>query len=217
MNLSRLNLDTRSAEARRWLASPQVMHARILRQIGLEDPGRVLWRADVVDQGIVELYVLTPEPWDGRSMAREGGGGESSWRSAPYDVLLDRLSPGQRWVFRLTANPTRSIAGARGSRGRVVPHVTASQQEEWLRERARKIGIDIGQEAGQPTYRLVDRRRWQFRRNTEGIGATVSLSTATFEGELRVTDPDLLRTAMTEGIGRGRAYGCGLLTLAPTS
>jgi len=92
--------------------------------------------------------------------------------------------------------------------------VTAAQQEAWFRERVEKVGIDIGTEST-TTMRLVERRRVQFRRGEAGNGSRVSLSTATFEGSLSVTDPDLLRSAMVDGIGRARAYGCGLLTLAP--
>lgn len=36
-----------------------------------------------------------------------------------------------------------------------------------------------------------------------------------FDGTAAVIDADLLRAKITEGIGRGKAYGCGLLTIAP--
>ncbi|MEV5086000.1 type I-E CRISPR-associated protein Cas6/Cse3/CasE, partial [Streptomyces sp. NPDC056159] len=48
-----------------------------------------------------------------------------------------------------------------------------------------------------------------------GRRAPVSLVTVTFDGRLEVTDPQLLRRALTQGIGKAKAYGCGLLTLAP--
>jgi CRISPR system Cascade subunit CasE len=38
--------------------------------------------------------------------------------------------------------------------------------------------------------------------------------TVTFDGRLEVTDPDALRRTLTQGI-RAKAYGCGLITLAP--
>ena len=44
-------------------------------------------------------------------------------------------------------------------------------------------------------------------------GAIESASTPSFEGLLRVTDAALFREALTRGIGRGKAYGLGLLTL----
>ncbi len=37
---------------------------------------------------------------------------------------------------------------------------------------------------------------------------------AAVDGLLDVTDPDVLRQALIEGLGHGKAYGCGLLTLA---
>ncbi|MDQ0745874.1 hypothetical protein QF034_000105 [Streptomyces africanus] len=46
-------------------------------------------------------------------------------------------------------------------------------------------------------------------------GPRVTLSTATFEGRLRVTDPDTLRASLLGGIGPAKGYGQGLLTLAP--
>ena len=42
----------------------------------------------------------------------------------------------------------------------------------------------------------------------------MTLALATFEGVLEVTDPDALRHGLVHGIGRGKAYGCGLMTLA---
>ncbi|MFB9566127.1 type I-E CRISPR-associated protein Cas6/Cse3/CasE [Saccharopolyspora hordei] len=37
----------------------------------------------------------------------------------------------------------------------------------------------------------------------------------TSEGAAIVTDPDRLRAAIIDGIGRARAYGCGLLSIGP--
>ncbi|MGH4034163.1 type I-E CRISPR-associated protein Cas6/Cse3/CasE [Actinomycetota bacterium Odt1-20B] len=36
-----------------------------------------------------------------------------------------------------------------------------------------------------------------------------------FDGTARVNDGDLLLEKLTAGIGRGKAYGCGLLGIAP--
>jgi CRISPR system Cascade subunit CasE len=45
-------------------------------------------------------------------------------------------------------------------------------------------------------------------------GKPVNVVTVTFDGRLEVTDPDALRRTLTQGI-RAKAYGCGLITLAP--
>jgi CRISPR system Cascade subunit CasE len=55
----------------------------------------------------------------------------------------------------------------------------------------------------------------RFPRTTDtGPRRDVHLRTATYDGLLDVTDPDALRRTLTGGIGHGKAYGCGLLTLA---
>jgi len=35
-----------------------------------------------------------------------------------------------------------------------------------------------------------------------------------FEGSLEVTDRDLFVKTVSEGIGRAKAYGCGMITIA---
>ncbi len=45
---------------------------------------------------------------------------------------------------------------------------------------------------------------------------SVTLGTVLFEGELRITDVGAFLCALSQGIGPGRAYGCGLLSIAPT-
>jgi CRISPR system Cascade subunit CasE len=43
----------------------------------------------------------------------------------------------------------------------------------------------------------------------------VELGVAVFEGALTVTDAGRFVAALSQGIGRAKAYGCGLLTVAP--
>ncbi|MDX3762971.1 MULTISPECIES: type I-E CRISPR-associated protein Cas6/Cse3/CasE [Streptomyces] len=54
----------------------------------------------------------------------------------------------------------------------------------------------------------------RFHKRTGGPRVTVS--TATFQGQLRVTDPDAVRNALLTGISPAKGYGQGLLTLAPS-
>ncbi|WP_257002703.1 type I-E CRISPR-associated protein Cas6/Cse3/CasE, partial [Streptomyces albidoflavus] len=61
--------------------------------------------------------------------------------------------------------------------------------------------------------RITARHRQSFQKN--GHGAHVVFHSATFEGRLRITDTDRFTTSLLTGLGPSRAYGCGLLTLAP--
>ncbi|MFE2847421.1 type I-E CRISPR-associated protein Cas6/Cse3/CasE [Streptomyces scopuliridis] len=60
---------------------------------------------------------------------------------------------------------------------------------------------------------ITDRQRHSFTKS--GKGPRVTFHSATFEGRLRITDPTAFTTRLLEGIGPSKAYGCGLLTLAP--
>ncbi|MFI8323820.1 type I-E CRISPR-associated protein Cas6/Cse3/CasE [Streptomyces sp. NPDC085529] len=50
---------------------------------------------------------------------------------------------------------------------------------------------------------------------TRSSGRAVTLGATAFDGIATITDPDAVRAAVTNGIGKGQAYGLGLLSLAP--
>jgi CRISPR-associated protein Cas6/Cse3/CasE subtype I-E len=47
------------------------------------------------------------------------------------------------------------------------------------------------------------------------ISHKLTLNIVQFDGYLQVIDPDKLLTALRQGIGPAKAFGCGLLSLAP--
>ncbi|MDT0309654.1 type I-E CRISPR-associated protein Cas6/Cse3/CasE [Streptomyces sp. DSM 44917] len=132
-------------------------------------------------------------------------------------------------------------ADGKRPRGLRMSHRTAAAQLQWLLARTERWGFDIpasrtdepapglaftpceeetedtGGSARDPgparEVRITSRRRHSFAK--KGRGANVTLRTATFEGRLRVTDPAAFTERLLGGIGPSKAYGCGLLTLAP--
>ncbi len=54
-----------------------------------------------------------------------------------------------------------------------------------------------------------------FGRRTGGHHRRVRIDTATIRGVLTIDDPEAARSTLINGIGRARAYGCGLITLVP--
>ena len=178
------------------------------------DEGRVLWRLDRARE-IISLLISSPSRPDLTGLIEQAGWPTSAtaWDTASLAPLLDRLEAEQSWRFRVTANPTHSIATAHGTRGKRSPHVTADQQQSWFTERAASWGFAL--ESSDVT--LNERGRDQFTRRTDGTERNVPVSFATFDGVLRVVDPAALRHSLTHGMGRAKAYGCGLMTLAPLS
>lgn len=218
MFLTKMPINPRRRGARLLLSSPQALHAAVLA--GFNDPrpsdhGRILWRLDTHGQHRVVLYTLSPDKPDYTHLTEQAGWRTTeTWHTRAYDTLLDSLRTGQLWQFRLTANPVHSARREDWTDTKPLGHVTVSQQQQWLLDRAERLGFRIAPSRAAPTepdLAIVDRAVRRFPRS----GHTVTLSIATFEGHLEVTDPTALRRSLAFGIGRAKAYGCGLLTLAP--
>ena len=216
--LSRVELNARKRGARQLLMSPQAMHAAVesslppsARRVG----ERFLWRVDRYGARN-DLYVVSPGAPDFTHVVEQAGWvveGDVGWLSRPYDRLLDRLEAGQLWAFRLAANPTHMGRAPDGSMKR-FGHVTAQQQLDWLLVRAERHGFSIPVETdGIPALEIIARHTLRFARGRSE--RKVTINQAVYEGVLRAEDPESLRFGLTQGIGRAKAYGCGLMTLAP--
>lgn len=234
MYLTRAFIDPRRRGAVRLLGSPQVMHAAILKAMPTQpvpaatNGSRILWRLDVDNPHRPVLWLVSPEKPDLDGLMSQVGAsdadGSPAWQSREYTPLLDGLRAGQRFAFRFMANPTRSVRVREGEDTKPVEHVTAEHQVRWLVERAERCGFrilhsdvtlpDTGEQA--LSLRLYHRERVTFSRRgrADGSGSRVTLVRVGYEGALEVTDAEALRTVLTGGLGRARAYGCGLLTLA---
>jgi CRISPR system Cascade subunit CasE len=215
MYFTRMALNPARRGTRFFQASPQAMHAAVLSAfppgvVTQSMEGRVLWRLDR-SRHEVFLYMVSPEPPDLTHLIEQAGWPTSStWETRNYAPMLGQITAGQRYAFRLVANPVRQPREAELG-GKRVGHVTAAQQQEWLMDRVERSGFRI-LEAAEETPALVvsDREVKKFSRGS----ATVTLSTARFDGRLEVTDAGLLRKALAMGIGPAKGYGCGLMTLA---
>jgi CRISPR system Cascade subunit CasE len=215
MHLTRFEINPQRRDARSLLASPQRLHAAILAAFPSSRPesgeGRILWRLDAGPHDHL-LYIASPLEPDLTHLAESVGRPTYGWQTKDYRPFLDKLAPGDRWAFRLRANPIHNAAGTdKGTRGKRLPHVTAAHQTNWFLQRAQRAGFTVADgTAGAPDLVLRDRRVVRFDRR----GRTVTLTTALFEGTLIVEDAAALRTTLVSGIGPGKGYGCGLLTLA---
>lgn len=210
MYLSRVRLNPQLRTTMQAIQAPQMLHGAVERCFAGERRRR-LWRIDWMSDSCL-LLVLSEEIPDFTGLIAQfsnielAGQGESK----DYEPFLSRLREGQAWHFRLKANPVvASRAGLQEprQRGRIHAHVTPEQQKRWLMNRAAQHGFGLQEQA-------FDVVHSQWQRFTKKDGSFVSLRAVALEGSLRVEDAGLLRKALTEGIGRGKAYGLGLLTLA---
>lgn len=145
---------------------------------------------------------------------------------------------GQRLRFRLVANPTKKIdtikkeerqncteeelKGKEGRHGRRVP-VRGDQLIDWLARKAEVSGFSIYKDSTtvQPGYVYFkkperpqeDEKQDGQKDKREGKGNR--LRSVRYEGILEVSDADKFLNTIICGIGPGKAFGFGLLTVAP--
>lgn len=226
MFISRIPLNKARYGARQLIGSPYKLHAAVEcafppNAVRNNDEGRILWRLDTsVNDNAVWLYVVSPEKPDFMHIVEQAGWPTHvEWETKNYEPLLERIAKGQQWHFKLRANPARKAKEDKGRRhrsdgivGKVQGHITVDQQLQWLIDRSASHGFTILNDQNDQPDGVVKERH---KENVKRADATVTLVTAVFEGRLEVTDAELFRTALCQGIGRAKGFGCGLLTIAP--
>ncbi|MDR1398088.1 MAG: type I-E CRISPR-associated protein Cas6/Cse3/CasE [Desulfarculales bacterium] len=212
MYLSRiaLNVNDKHREIMRALAWPQLLHAAVEQSC----PGggqRNLWRIDWLGENCYLLLLSRARP-DFTSIIEKLGYPQGRGEIKDYSPLLDRLQRGQVWRFRLRANPVRYSSSEKektSDRGKIFALSGVAQQKQWLAERAEKSGFLLAPDA----FDIVHTEWKNFRKTPTGKHE-VKLRTVTFEGVLTISDLEVFKNSLLSGIGRAKAYGCGLMTIA---
>ena len=111
-------------------------------------------------------------------------------------------------VFRFTlrANPTRRIKETR----KLIGIVKELELIEWIRTKGDQYGFSMDFDS------LVIRKipPYTMYKKQENEVIKISLLATDFSGYLQVVDREKFLIGVVEGIGRGRSFGCGLLSLA---
>lgn len=230
MYLTRFRINTARREGRELLGSPHRMHAAVnmsFPELPSRDGSgpRVLWRVDRNSAAEVLLFVVSPGRPDMTHLVQQAGwpaAGTPGWQTYDYGSFLDRLAKGSTWSFRLTANPVHSVRRKDGEPTKRTAHVTSRHQIAWLLSKQASAGFAVVEKPHEARlleygdeHQLVVRDKRDLRFAKAAERRTVSLTTVMYDGRLTVTDADVLRRTLTQGIGKARAYGCGLMTLAP--
>lgn len=178
------------------LADPERLHAAAAA-IGHAGEGRVLHRLD--DDGTLWLVSpATPDPDDIRARLDA-----DAIDSTGYDRFLERLAPGRIHRFEIECNPTASRRPEPGVPTRRVPLTGREDRLAWLERTLAAHGMTV-LNADTGEGRTLD-----FAHH----GGRVRLTAVPAAGVLRIDDPKAAADALRRGVGRGRAYGMGLLLL----
>lgn len=207
MYLSRVQLDIKKRQTIKALSIKSMFHGAVENSFSGERK-RKLWRLDRLN-GNYYLLILSQEKPD-LSNVESQFGVIGTAEIKDYDQLLERILAGKEWRFRLTANPTHSKKtenDGRGVRGKVYAHITPEYQKKWLIERSESNGFYIDEN----DFEIVEEHWNEFRKGSKR--RKISILSVSYEGILKVTDASLFKKALTNGLGRGKAYGNGMLTV----
>jgi CRISPR system Cascade subunit CasE len=229
MFLSRLFLNIRDQQARKDLARAYEMHRTILTcgfgSIGKEELGRVLFRVDSDRHGGKPVLIVQSDAAPDWSKLPVG----YLVRTAEAKEVALQFALNQRLQFRLRANPTKKVAEKNEHLGAMmvgkrVGLVTEAQQIRWLLRKAERGGFRIpgewvkarhpetGEEVEQPNFRVDARPEGRVHNTKREFGG--EFHAVLFEGILEVTDPAAFQNTIAAGVGSGKAFGFGLLSVA---
>jgi CRISPR system Cascade subunit CasE len=136
-----------------------------------------------------------------------------SWKTKPIPHTYFTRS---RYAFQLCANPTKKVSkersdGSLTKNGRRVPLRKREELVEWIKRKGDHGGFTVDE----ATLRTFSRGREYFEKNGQPPGGLHS--SVEFQGVLAVTDPVKFYGIFTRGIGSAKAFGFGLLVIAPIS
>ncbi len=120
-------------------------------------------------------------------------------QQADLRPLLTALRPGMAVHFRAVLNAVRSQTAT----GKRLAVTDEADVVGWGLKRLAGAGLGGVHLAGRPKTELGHAKRALWTAQYDGIGT--------------ITDPERLREAVLNGVGRAKAYGCGLLSLAVVS
>lgn len=224
--LSRLVLNGRSRQVQRDLSDCHGLHRTILSAFPQEqssggsarDRFGILYRLET-PQGRPQVIVQSEAEPDWRRLPP---GYLQSHASKQVDSYYSSIQPGASLRFRLRANPTRRISARNAEeserwRGRRVELRREADQLAWLRRKQETGGFQLcdvrlgGDDKSVPNVLAAGQPNVRGHRDGEAL----TFGSVTFEGLLRVTDTERFQAVLRTGIGSGKAFGFGLLSVAP--
>lgn len=159
---------------------------------------RHLWR---FDHGT--LYIVSQNRPNAYALGKYGD--KRTLKVIPYDNVLHKAVKGAKLNFKIRAfAATPRWWGKNGQKHRSFDLIEDKNgQLNWLKEKGKEYGFEVVTVYKQ----YATTRRLYHTYNRQGT----PLAGVEFTGRLIVTDPVKFKKALTEGIGREKAYGMGLL------
>lgn len=206
MYLSLLKLNPCSRRAMTEASRPYELHRSLLTAFPEEaagGTGRVLFRLDIDhNTGDMSILVQSEKKPD---WAKLKGFGDFV-KECKCKEINPLLSSEQILRFRLRANPTKREKET-GKRQGIF---SEEEQIEWLHKKGLQRGFELIEATA------TDEGFARDRKSNQNSGRNnITLLSVKYEGLLRVIDSEAFRDTIENGIGTAKAFGFGLLSIAP--
>lgn len=204
MYLTKLTLDLRSTQARRDLGDAYEMHRTLTRAFvpdAQSRPPRFLWRLETASDSSQGPTLLVQSQAIGDWVVLHRLPNYLLRPAETKNVELSRLVRlERRYRFRLLANPTVSRKGKR------LALLQQGEQIAWFERQGDRHGFSV--------QSLIVRPHDLLNSSREGM-APICVQRVCFEGRLQVRQVVAFEQALVAGVGPAKAFGCGLLSVAP--
>ncbi|WP_129838123.1 type I-E CRISPR-associated protein Cas6/Cse3/CasE [Streptomyces sp. RFCAC02] len=208
--ITRLVPDVDNPAARKDLSSAVALHHRVMalfpKDLG-EHPrqqARVLFRLEEMSGREPTVLIQSGLPPSAERLPQNYGAAQTK----SLVPLLDALRTGDHIHYRLIANATRKLGkNTQDGRPLQVKPLHGAEADAWWERQATRAGLTLLSVRSMALADAAGTRGGDKHRITH--------ARTRFDGIAAVTDADALRTAITDGIGRGKSYGCGLLSALP--
>ena len=212
MYISRVEIDKSKKSVLKKLTHLGSYHAWVEesfpKEFELKIRTRKLWRIDKIDNKEY-LIIVSEEKPDLKAMEKFGVKGSAHTKD--YQSFLDSLEVGSKMMFRAILNPIISVPSIdKSARGKARPCTTKEEQVNYLVKRSETNGFKLEND----TLQVLDGHADLFKKTNKGVRSVTFLK-ASYEGVLTVTDLDAFKKALTNGLGKNKAYGFGLMTVIP--
>lgn len=231
--LSRLILNLRDRSVQAMLSDCHTMHSGLMTAFpAAPDPTRardhfgVLYRVEQPEgTPTVRLLVQSQQlpDWSIFPARMLGPGPDQRGNPAVRSILdeIGQVQPGMQLRFRLRANPTKRVSKNNSEQdskwhGKRIELRREPEQLNWLERKAQQSGFRLLQaQIGEDTITDVQIGQAAKQRGRDlHSGHRMRFGVALFEGRLEVSDSSQFLAALQQGIGSGKAYGFGLLSIA---
>ena len=199
MYLTKVNLDLYKRETNIAIYNREILHSMIENCFSGERQ-HPLWRLEKTMSGYSILMLSHSIP---NLTSLENRVGQGDGKTINYDPYLKRVCENGRILnFRISVNPVVTKDGKRIPLNLRRTENYEYCAEDWFRSHMKMYGAEI------LSMEYVDAGIMRIKNKGR-------LFKVTYQGMLRVEDANKIHELLEHGLGHGKAYGCGMLSVAP--